>query len=90
MEQWGPATMAAMDAATDLRSPRLTGLDAARGLAVLGMAVVNYDVVLTFGVDEPSALAQVPDLLDNTCGVGHRLGVGHRVHRGEPTERRGP
>jgi uncharacterized protein len=32
---------------------RLVGLDAARGLAVLVMAVVNFDIVLTFGVDEP-------------------------------------
>jgi hypothetical protein len=30
-----------------------------------------------------------PDLLDDTRGVGHRLGIGHRVHRGETTERRG-
>lgn len=62
MERWRPATIAAMDAAADVRTQRLTGLDAARGLAVLGMAVVNYDVVLTFGVDEPGTLRALLDL----------------------------
>ena len=37
----------------------------------------------------PGLAAQPPHLLDDTGGVGDRVGVGHRVHRGEAAERRG-
>ena len=37
-------------------TPRLIGLDAARGLAVLAMVAVNYDIVLSMGVEQPTWL----------------------------------
>ncbi len=43
------------------QSPRLLGLDAARGLAVLLMVVVNYDIVLSFGIEQPAWLRAVFD-----------------------------
>ena len=38
------------------QTPRISGIDIARGLAILGMVFVNYDVVLAYGFEEPAFL----------------------------------
>jgi uncharacterized protein len=55
---------------------RLEGLDAARGVAVLGMAVVNYDVVLTFSDGEPGFLRALFDLFQGRAAAAFVLLAG--------------
>ena len=58
--------------------PRLAGLDIARALAVFGMVVVNFKIVLGAAQAGPSWLVSVTDLLDGRAAATFVLlaGVG--------------
>ncbi|HIG87670.1 MAG TPA: DUF1624 domain-containing protein [Planctomycetes bacterium] len=43
------------------KAPRISGFDLARGLAILGMVLVNYDVVLAYGHKEPALMRTIVD-----------------------------
>jgi hypothetical protein len=59
-------------------------------LGELGPLPADRDRADRVDIGVPGLAAEAPDLLDDTGGVGDRIGVGHREHRGEPAERRGP